>query len=190
MNMNEPPVMTPPKKSGMPGWAWGLIGCLVIVPCLVVVAGVLFPVFSQARFAAKQTLSLTNLKQVGLAAAMYSADHNDRFPMTKGWETSLTPFISDPKLYTDPNAPTDFKNKRGYAMNQAAGSVKTTSIPSPNMSPLFFTSSVDEVSAVGGAEILRYDDAKRAIVCAADGSARQIRPEAASGLIWDLGKAM
>jgi hypothetical protein len=189
MEMTEPPVMTPPKKSGMPGWAWGLIGCAVILPCIAIFAAVLFPVFSQARLAAKRTLSMTNLKQIGISAMMYSVDHNDRFPIAKGWETSLTPFISDPKVFTDPNAPAGFQNKRGYAMNQAAGSVKTTSIPSPNMSPLFFTATVDEVSAVGGADILRFDDAKRAILCAADGSARQIRPEAVSTLVWDLGKA-
>jgi len=57
-----------------------LIELLVVIAIIAILAAILFPVFAQAKLAAKKTTDLSNLKQFGLAAMMYSSDNDDYFP--------------------------------------------------------------------------------------------------------------
>ena len=54
-----------------------LIELLVVIAIIAILAAILFPVFAQAKLAAKKTASLSNLKQIGLAWTMYSNDVDD-----------------------------------------------------------------------------------------------------------------
>jgi len=60
--------------------AFTLIELLVVIAIIAILAAILFPVFAQAKLAAKKTVDLSNQKQLGLAAIMYSADSDDYFP--------------------------------------------------------------------------------------------------------------
>ena len=55
---------------------------------LLVVIAILFPVFAQAKQAAKKTVTLSNFKQSGTAVNVYLADSDDNFPMTIGRRAS------------------------------------------------------------------------------------------------------
>jgi len=57
-----------------------LIELLVVIAIIAILAAILFPVFAQAKLAAKKTVDLSNLKQIGLAALMYANDYDDFFP--------------------------------------------------------------------------------------------------------------
>ena len=57
--------------------AFTLIELLVVIAIIAILAAILFPVFAQAKEAAKKTTSLSNLKQIGLAWTMYSSDCDD-----------------------------------------------------------------------------------------------------------------
>ena len=59
-----------------------LIEILVVIGILVVLAAMLFPVFSRAREKARQASCESNLKQLGLANLMYSADYDETYVPT------------------------------------------------------------------------------------------------------------
>ena len=55
-----------------------LIELLVVVAIIAILAALLFPVFAQAKEAAKASSCLSNMKQAGLGLSMYEADNDDK----------------------------------------------------------------------------------------------------------------
>jgi prepilin-type N-terminal cleavage/methylation domain-containing protein/prepilin-type processing-associated H-X9-DG protein len=60
--------------------AFTLIELLVVIAIIAILAAILFPVFAQAKAAAKKAVSLSNMKQTSLAANIYGNDFDDVFP--------------------------------------------------------------------------------------------------------------
>ncbi|RYG86181.1 MAG: prepilin-type N-terminal cleavage/methylation domain-containing protein, partial [Alphaproteobacteria bacterium] len=63
--------------------AFTLIELLVVIAIIAILAAILFPVFAQAKEAAKKTQCLSNTKQVGLAVMQYVGDTDGVYPC--GW---------------------------------------------------------------------------------------------------------
>jgi prepilin-type N-terminal cleavage/methylation domain-containing protein/prepilin-type processing-associated H-X9-DG protein len=61
--------------------AFTLIELLVVIAIIAILAAILFPVFAQAKLAAKKTADLSNAKQIGTASQLYLSDNDDYFPM-------------------------------------------------------------------------------------------------------------
>lgn len=54
-----------------------LIELLVVIAIIAILAAILFPVFAQAKAAAKSAACLSNMKQIGTAWPMYANDYDD-----------------------------------------------------------------------------------------------------------------
>src|SRR5882724_8574019 len=59
--------------------AFTLIELLVVIAIIAILAAILFPVFAQAKRAAKQTGGISNVKGVALAHLIYANDNDDSF---------------------------------------------------------------------------------------------------------------
>src|ERR1041385_411869 len=57
-----------------------LIELLVVIAIIAILAAILFPVFAQARAAARKSVGISNLKQLGLGTMMYVQDYDEHFP--------------------------------------------------------------------------------------------------------------
>src|SRR5476651_90515 len=65
-----------------------LIELLVVIAIIAILAAILFPVFAQAKLAAKKTSSLSNDKQITLASIMYANDNDDELVQVGTWNSS------------------------------------------------------------------------------------------------------
>ena len=61
--------------------AFTLIELLVVIAIIAILAAILFPVFAQAKEAAKKASCLSNMKQQGTATILYSNDYDDMPPI-------------------------------------------------------------------------------------------------------------
>jgi prepilin-type N-terminal cleavage/methylation domain-containing protein len=94
--------------------AFTLIELLVVIAIIAILAAILFPVFAQAKLAAKGTASLSNMKQLALANLMYANDYDDQFVAcfiddtspSPGWQLSwgmnVLPYIKSYGIFLDP----------------------------------------------------------------------------------------
>jgi prepilin-type N-terminal cleavage/methylation domain-containing protein/prepilin-type processing-associated H-X9-DG protein len=93
--------------------AFTLIELLVVIAIIAILAAILFPVFAQAKAAAKKTADLSNVKQIGLGIVMYTNDNDDMLPMDQFcpsgavgacdpvlWQESVGPYIKSDNTAT------------------------------------------------------------------------------------------
>ncbi len=90
-----------------------LIELLVVIAIIAILAAILFPVFSQAKEAAKQTSCLSNNRQYAVATLMYVSDNDGTFPFsaylngatvaTFYWE--VEPYVKNDQVTLCPDEP-------------------------------------------------------------------------------------
>jgi prepilin-type N-terminal cleavage/methylation domain-containing protein len=94
--------------------AFTLIELLVVIAIIAILAAILFPVFAQAKAAAKKTADLSNLKQTGLSIFLYANDYDDSLgdAVTYGPETEtyilaarLQPYTKNRQIFKAPTSP-------------------------------------------------------------------------------------
>ncbi len=100
-----------------------LIELLVVIAIVAILAAILFPVFAQAKEAAKRTVCLSNERQLGAAFALYAGDADDRLPNAvspnagaglargfldsaaeDGWARGVLPYVKSVGIFRCPSA--------------------------------------------------------------------------------------
>lgn len=92
-----------------------LIELLVVIAIIAILAAILFPVFAQARAAARKTVCLSNMKQIGLASMMYVQDYDEVYapnrspnvynppaPTGMTWRGAIFPYHKNKQIMTCP----------------------------------------------------------------------------------------
>jgi prepilin-type N-terminal cleavage/methylation domain-containing protein/prepilin-type processing-associated H-X9-DG protein len=130
--------------------AFTLIELLVVIAIIAILAAILFPVFAQAKAAAKASSCLSNTKQMSLALMQYMGDNDDVNPLTEYynvntklwagasvttptsvfgatdvrnsfWSNSILPYIKNLQIYTCPAATKSRSDVFGVTLDQAHG---------------------------------------------------------------------
>jgi prepilin-type N-terminal cleavage/methylation domain-containing protein len=99
--------------------AFTLIELLVVIAIIAILAAILFPVFGQAKNAAKRATTISNQKQIGTAFLMYLDSYDDilppvyymdannlSLPSTQGfyyWPVLLLPYTKSEQIFLCPN---------------------------------------------------------------------------------------
>ena len=83
-----------------------LIELLVIVAIIAILAGMLLPALSRAKLSARRIVCVDNLRQLGLATAMYVHDSNGYYPSSNAsykWPEALRPGYQNFKILLCPD---------------------------------------------------------------------------------------
>jgi prepilin-type N-terminal cleavage/methylation domain-containing protein/prepilin-type processing-associated H-X9-DG protein len=128
--------------------AFTLIELLVVIAIIAILAAILFPVFAQAKLAAKKAADLSSVKQISLSATIYSGDVDDVAPtqnpdvngfpdpwyagsgkdlgymdptIVQCWAAAIQPYIKSLQLPVSVAAPKDPDPNFGYRNKAGAG---------------------------------------------------------------------
>ena len=103
--------------------AFTLIELLVVIAIIAILAAILFPVFAQAKSAAKGSACLSNVRQIGIGMIMYLNDNDDVYPGNDQWEPAASnTSASDPRMPYDLQIMPYVKNNAIFACPMDAGS--------------------------------------------------------------------
>lgn len=96
--------------------AFTLIELLVVIAIIAILAAILFPVFAQAKKAAKKTADLSNTKQIGIGLQLYLQDFDDTYMPSNHrvdpgvvevhWSWMVLPYMKNEQIFASPGDPT------------------------------------------------------------------------------------
>ncbi len=120
----------------------------------------------KARERARQTTSLSNLKQIALAMFQYLQDHNEKYPAAERWVDAITPYLVDASetqarrqqilmsLFHDPSAPDS--QKWSYAFNSNLSGLPLSQVDKPSTTVLLFESNANVKNAADTGESIPH----------------------------------
>ena len=116
--------------------------------------------FDAMREHSKGIVSLSNLRQIGLALTMYTESHDGRFPPAGTWVDALMPQWANVKdrsfhaeeLFRDPSAPGG--EPFNYAFNRALSGIRLADLKDPSATVLVFESTAGVKNAADTGQTL------------------------------------
>lgn len=91
-----------------------LIELLVVIAIIAILAAILFPVFAQAREAARKSSCASNVKQLSLATLMYIQDYDERYPSDQWGTNNADPWWILIQPYTKNGGIVDCPSQDGF----------------------------------------------------------------------------
>jgi prepilin-type N-terminal cleavage/methylation domain-containing protein len=116
-----------------------LIELLVVIAIIAILAAILFPVFSQAKEAAKKTQALAQMKQLSASVMMYANDYDDMFVPASNrnvpagqdptiWPPLVDVYVKNKDIFNLPGANGQFADVWANRKNQSIGYSDATGV--------------------------------------------------------------
>lgn len=169
--------LVPVELPGRARRGFTLIEILVVIAIVAILAGILFPVFSQAKAKAQQTSCQSNLKQLGSALQIYIQDYDESYPPVyidpqthvipdslqednaqwKGlsWTERVYPYVKNEQVYKCPSdgapaqrLPVNARFLNSYAYNPLFGTAPDPTTPDRLMTGSLAQAQINNVSDV------------------------------------------
>jgi len=126
-----------------------LVEMLIVIAIITILAGILFPVFAEAREKARQSACLSNERQIGVAIQLYCQDFDESLPSGcawqngRGWAGQAFPYVKSVGLVRCPDDATGpDKGDPGllisYALNCNTAGKPLAAFDSPAQTVLLF----------------------------------------------------
>ena len=106
-----------------------LIELLVVMAIIIILAGLIMPALSSAKDRARKTTCANNLKQIGTALVMYTADNNEKYPIANTLQAALTAaptYIDDTQVFSCPSGAVAYTYSSQPSGNTASTVVMVT----------------------------------------------------------------
>jgi prepilin-type N-terminal cleavage/methylation domain-containing protein len=158
--------------------AFTLIELLVVIAIIAILAAILFPVFAQAKAAAKATASISNTKQISLAIIQYGADVDDTFvpgqirntdassgyaigtgTLSTPWTKLVHPYMKNTDVYRDPLGP-NMTSFTGMTAQDAAWLTPHYGLNAYNLNDLY-----NDIGMVGKSMTAAANPADTVLLC-------------------------
>jgi len=145
-------------------------------------AAMILPALAKAKQRAQTIQCVNNVKQLALAARIYSGDHTDRFPPAATWCDTLKPELGSDKVFQCPGG--NQLERCSYAYNSRLDGLEVKNV-NPNTVLFFETEGGWNVS--GGPELMLKQSrhGRLFVVAFADGSVQQLSASRLATLRWD-----
>jgi prepilin-type N-terminal cleavage/methylation domain-containing protein len=148
--------------------AFTLIELLVVIAIIAILAAILFPVFAQAKEAAKKTRSLAQMRQLSAAVMMYAGDNDDYFVPASNryvpagqdptiWPPLVNEYVKNEELFVAHASDGKFAHNWSERRNQSVGYSDATGVD-PNSNAQEGNAPAGTEGFVGGANFSQADD--------------------------------
>ena len=119
--------------------AFTLIELLVVIAIIAILAAILFPVFAQAKLAAKQTKSVAQMRQLSMSVMIYAGDYDDNFvpasmrsnnpaDTPQIWTEGLQPYVKSIEMFVAPDSGGGYAAAWGSRHHQSVGYSDATGV--------------------------------------------------------------
>ena len=165
--------------------ATGGIVLSVIAMLLGLLAGpLLLPALMRVKGRPQEFTCKNHIRQLELAASMYSAANQGALPSAATWCDDITPFVGSPQTFHCPAG--DVRQRCHYAFNAKLAAVSMIGITRPATTVMFFETD-GGWNLSGGPELLRQAPrhGTAVVVGFADGHVETVAPNRLSKLNWE-----